>query len=46
MQLHNKAEQMAAEGPCLPGVCITAESVYAAEHSSLSDIDVQPIINA
>jgi len=32
---------MAAEGLYLPGVCITAESVYAAEHSTLSDIDVQ-----
>lgn len=36
-----QAAQMAAEGLYLPGVCVTAESVYAAEHSSLSDIDVQ-----
>lgn len=32
---------MAAEGLYLPGVCITAEPMYTAEHSSLSDIDVQ-----
>lgn len=36
-----QAAQMAAEGLYLPGVCITAEPMYTAEHSSLSDIDVQ-----
>lgn len=36
-----QAAQMAAEGLYLPGVCMTAEAVHAAEHSSLSVIDVQ-----
>lgn len=33
-----QAAQMAAEGLYLPGVCITAEPMYTAEHSPLSDM--------
>lgn len=40
-----QAVQTAAEGLYLPGVCTTAESIYTAEHSSVSDINADHLFS-
>lgn len=40
-----QAAQTAAEGLYLTGVCTTADSVYAAEHSSVSDINAHHLFS-